>query len=170
MTLVMHWYTLYTVVCSHQSSVQLIIGKIPNVSRFFLQMASLMDSVVQCFAVICRVVQCKAKCCFPSWVCPEPQASQFKHITDKELDKLHTAVQRQKYVGSAGALLPGKSLRVRKVFSLNILLSIISGTCLENHWSFWKVSGLSGKFPDCLERFWIVWKVSVLSGNFSYSV
>ena len=78
--------------------------------------------------------------------------------------------QRQKYVGSAGALLPGKFLRVRKVFALNILLSIISGTCLENHWSFWKVSGSSGKFPDCLERFWIVWKVSVLSGNFPYSL
>ena len=41
--------------------------------------------------------------------------------------------QRQKYVGSAGTLLPGKFLRVRKVFALNILLSIISGTCLENH-------------------------------------
>ena len=64
-------------------------------------------------------------------------------------------------VGSAVALLLGKLLRVRKVFAPNILLSIKSGTCLENHWSFWKVSGLSRKFPDCPECFWIVWKVSV---------
>ena len=42
----------------------------------------------------------------------------------------------QKYIGSAGALLPGKFLRIQKVFSLNILLYIISGTCLENHWCF----------------------------------
>ena len=76
--------------------------------------------------------------------------------------------QRQKYIGSAGALLPGKFLHARKVFPLNILLSIISGTCLEYHWSFWKVSGSSGKFQDLLECFWIVWKVSVLSGKFPY--
>ena len=40
-------------------------------------------------------------------------------------------------------------------FALNILLSIISWTCLGNHWSFWKLSGLSGKLTDFLERFWI---------------
>ena len=61
----------------------------------------------------------------------------------------------QKYVGSAGALLPGKFLRIRIFFALNILLSIISWTCLGNHWSFWKISGLSGKLTDFLERFWI---------------
>ena len=79
-----------------------------------------------------------------------------------------SVTQRQKYNGSAGALLPRKFLRVRKVFALNILFSIISGTCLENHWGFWKVSESSGKFPDCLERFWIVLKVSELSWKFGY--
>ena len=67
-----------------------------------------------------------------------------------------------------GSIAPGKFLRVRKVFALKTLWSIISGTCLENHWSFCQVYGLSGKFPDCLERFWIVWKVSILSENLLY--
>ena len=88
----------------------------------------------------------------------------------QKLSKSWFVRQRQKYIGSAGALLPGKFLRVRKVFTLNILLSNISWTCLENHWRIWKVSGLSGKFSDCIERFWIVWKVFILSGNFQYSL
>ena len=80
------------------------------------------------------------------------------------------ASQRQKYVGSARALLPGNFFCVRKVFALNILLFILFGTSLENHWSFWKVSELSGNFPDCLERFWIVWKVCVQSKKILYSL
>ena len=80
--------------------------------------------------------------------------------------------QRQKFVGSEGALLPGKFLRVRKVFARGTyFFYIITKTCLESLRIVWKCfnimgkeSGLSGKFPDCLESFRIVWKVSGLTG------
>ena len=66
---------------------------------------------------------------------------------------------KMKYIGSVGALLPGKFLRIRKVFAMNILLSVIHG-------SFWKITEVSGKFLDRLESFQIVLIVSELSGDF----
>ena len=65
-------------------------------------------------------------------------------------------------MASARALLTGKFLRVRKVFAEDIfvcpfLLEIV-----------WKLSGVSGKFPDCLENFQIIWKESRLSGKCTY--
>jgi len=84
-------------------------------------------------------------------------------------------LQRQKFVGSKGALLPGMFLSVRKVFARGTyFFNIITKTCLESLRIVWKCfnimgkeSGLSGKFPDYLESFRIVWKVSGLSGNFT---
>ena len=88
------------------------------------------------------------------------------------------SAQRQKYIGSAGALLPGKLLRVRKVFARNIFFTLPLNRSMV--WSFWKASIWSGKCPDCLESFWffgkfldclecfcIVWKVSGLSWTFT---
>ena len=72
-----------------------------------------------------------------------------------------TVSQRQKFVGSAGALLRGKFLRVRKVFALNILLSIIFGTCL-------KITEVSEKFLYCLESFQIVLNVSYCLESFGF--
>ena len=83
--------------------------------------------------------------------------------------KIYATFQIQKYIGSAGALLPGKFLRVRKVFARNIFFTLhLTGTWCENHWNFWKASIWSGKCLDCLEGFWIFWKVSELSGMFLY--
>ena len=71
-----------------------------------------------------------------------PQSSQ-----DRGQDVVSPGrTQRQKYVGSAGALLPGKFLRIRKVFAQNILWSIISELV-------WKTTDVFGKFLDCLECF-----------------
>ena len=56
-------------------------------------------------------------------------------------------------------MLPGKFLRAWKVFALNILLSIISRTCLE-------ITEVSGKLLDCLESFQIVLNISEVSGKF----
>ena len=39
-------------------------------------------------------------------------------------------------------------------------LRITLEIALESFQMVWKVSGLSGKFPDCLESYRMVWKVS----------
>ena len=69
--------------------------------------------------------------------------------------------QRQKYVGSAEALLPGKFLRDQEFFALNF--------CLLYPDLVWKITEVSGKFPDYLESFQIVLNVSELSGKYRKS-
>ena len=97
--------------------------------------------------------------------------SLFQPFKDHSSPTSTPSLQRQKDIGSRGTLLPGKFLRVQKVFALNILLSFISRTCLENHWSFWKASRFSDttdnwKLSRFIESFMVVFKLSRLSGKF----
>ena len=89
-----------------------------------------------------------------------------------------------------GSTAPAMFLRVRTVFALNILVSIIFGTrleslqvvcklfkfyvhfpyCLESSQSVLKVSRLYGNFPECLENFQIFRTVSLFSRMFMHCV
>ena len=72
-------------------------------------------------------------------------------------------IQRQKKVGNAVAVLPGKFLLVRKVFTrwtpkcLKMVKNIPRN--VKNIRTMWKVSGKFGKCPDNLESVRTIWKV-----------
>ena len=91
----------------------------------------------------------------------------------KNINVCQGITQRQKYIVSAGALLPGKFLRGRKYFALKILLFInrklmwkITEVFFESYWEFLEsfqivlnISELSGKVLFCLKIFCTFWKV-----------
>ena len=60
------------------------------------------------------------------------------------------------------------SIARRKVFGILKVFAREISFCPFLLEIVWKVSGVSGKFPDCLENFRIIWKDSRLSEKFTY--
>ena len=71
------------------------------------------------------------------------------------------STQSPKNLVGMSALPTGKFLHVQKVFVRTYKIGHkIKPQLLKSFQTVWKVSGLSGKFPDSLESLQTVWKIS----------